>query len=149
MTTRAQRIQEVQVSTVPAWPWPTQPIRPYLAAERLEEEQQERNQQHVNDERFDQDETEDECASHVTSRSGVPRDGFSGRADRLALAERRESCRDPEGEAGGNDRPFGDLEVQRGGPLGRSLREHGGKNATRKDQYDCQDETFTHDPSLL
>ena len=148
MTARTQRIQEVRVSAGPAWSWP----RPAdavsrLAAERLEEEQQEGNQQHVNDERLDQDETQDQRASYVAGRAGVTGDRFGGRAHRLALAQRGKSGRDAESETSGDDRPLRDLEIDR--LRAGTLREYRREHPTREDQYECQNETFTHDPNLL
>jgi len=118
-----------------------------LAAERLEEEQKERDQQHVDDQRLDQDEAQDERASHIAGCARVARNRLGRRADCFSLPQRRESCRDTQREAGSDDLPFGDLEIDR--LSAGALREEWCEHTTREDQCECQDETFTHDPNLL
>src|SRR6266850_7709419 len=63
---------------------------PGTAAERRQEEQDQRDQQDVDHEGLDEDETQDQRAADVTGRAGIPRDGFRRRRNRLALAERAE-----------------------------------------------------------
>src|SRR3990172_10989835 len=66
------------------------PGGPFLG-ERPKEEQDQRDQQHVDDERLDQHEAQDERAADVAGRAGIAGDRLGRRADGAALTERRES----------------------------------------------------------
>ena len=76
----------------------TCPLRALLH-ERIEEEQEQRNQQDVDDQRLDEHEAQEQRAADVAGGAGVPRDGFGRRADGLALTERAEAGGNREGEA--------------------------------------------------
>src|SRR6266542_4628223 len=67
---------------------------PGTLAERRDEEDDERDQQHINDEGLDQDETQDQRATDVAGRARIARNGLGGSGDRLALPERAERRRD-------------------------------------------------------
>lgn len=49
-----------------------------LAAERRDEEEDQRDREHVDDQRLDQHETENQRAADVARRAGIPRNRFHG-----------------------------------------------------------------------
>ena len=53
-------------------------------SERDDEEQNQRDQQHVDHERLDQHETQNQVAANLARGARVPRDAFDGRARPLA-----------------------------------------------------------------
>src|SRR5437762_10233447 len=54
------------------------------------EEQNQRDEQHVDDERLDEHEAQNEVASDLAGRARVPRDPLDRRRDRARLSERAE-----------------------------------------------------------
>src|SRR4029079_9448350 len=111
------------------------PCPPYQAyppsSERFHEEQNQRHEQHVDDERLDQDETENEVAANLAGRARVARDAFDGGAQPAGLSQRPEGGRERQRETGGDDRPLRNRGARRGG--GRFLRVNG------RDERDGQD----------
>ena len=71
------------------------PAGVWLAAllERRQEEQDQRDQQHVDDERLDQHEAEEQRAADVAGGAGVARDRFGGGGDGRALRRARRGRR--------------------------------------------------------
>src|SRR4029079_16196724 len=84
---------------------------PLAAAERRQEEQDQRNQQHVDDQGLDEDEAQDQRAADDAGRGGVARDRLGGGGNRLALAQRAERRGNSQREPRADDRPVDDLEA--------------------------------------
>src|SRR5262249_2989978 len=121
-----------------------------LLHERIEEEQEQRNQQDVDDQRLDEHEAQEQRAADVAGSAGIPRDGFGRRADGLPLTERAEAGGNSDREDGGEDGPPQHLGVAGWGR--RFLRVENGirrEGARGENEGACQNGTFAHDPSLL
>ncbi len=86
--------------------------------ERRQEEEDERDEQHVDDERLDQHEAEDQRAADVAGGPGVARNRFGGGADAAPLCQRAETGGEGQGEPCGDDRPLGDLGLVDEPPVG-------------------------------
>ena len=74
-------------------------------SEGLEEEQNQRDEQHVNHERLDQHEAQNQVASNLTRGARIARDAFHSRRNGAGLPQRTERRRDGESEPGRDDRP--------------------------------------------
>src|SRR5262245_41459230 len=102
--------------------------------ERLEEEQDQRNQQHLDPEGLDQDQTEEQRSADVAGGRGIARNTFRRGADCPALRERRQTGRERQREPGGDDRPlrhFGG----RSDPACRLLRVQGRSRAGNQHEH--------------
>src|SRR5439155_904173 len=96
-----------------------------LPSERLDEEQNQRDEQHVDHERLDQDEAQDQVAANLAGRAGVPRDAFDRGSETAGLAQRAERGRNGQREARGDDRPLDQLRAAGGSGSGRDDRGRG------------------------
>ena len=119
---------------------------PGSLAERRQEEQDQRDQQHVDDEGLDEDEAQDQRAADVARRAGIARDRFGGGGNRLALAQRAERRGDPQREARADDRPLDDLEARGAGA--RLLRVERERDARHHHERRCPESPFTHNQFL-
>src|SRR6185503_5792692 len=115
-----------------------------LRRERLEEEQDQRNQQHVDREGLDQDQTEEQRSADVAGGRGIARNAFRRGADRPALRERRQTGRERQREPGGDDRPLRHL-GGRSDPACRLLRVQRRGRAGNQHEHESHDGTFAHD----
>src|SRR5207245_7621212 len=83
------------------------------ASERLDEEQNQRDEQHVDDERLDQNEPQDQVTANLAGCARIARDGLDRRRNATALPEGAERGRDRKREARPDDRPADDLRIPR------------------------------------
>src|SRR5262245_28736685 len=86
---------------------PSSPSRP-PASERNDEEENQRDQQYVDDERFDEHQTQNQVATDLARGARVPRDALDGRTEALGLTESAESGGEGQRKTAGDDRPLGD-----------------------------------------
>src|SRR5439155_4034083 len=108
------------------------------------EQQDQRDDQRIDDQRLDQDETKNQRAADVARRARVARNGFGGRRDRPPLAEPATRRREPQRKAGGDHGPHDEVRMR--GPAGL-LRIQGGEGPRRDDERRCPQSTFAHDRS--
>src|SRR5437762_2343618 len=94
---------------------PTRPTRPAwptrLAGIRVHEEENQRDEQHVNHERFDQDESENQVAANLARRARIAGNALHRGSNRARLSQRAERGGNREREAGRDYRPPDNLRV--------------------------------------
>src|SRR5690606_16903538 len=70
---------------------------------------------HVDDERLDEHEAQEQVAPDVARGARIARDGLDGRAHGLPLRDRAEGCGERERETGRDDRPLDERGARAGG----------------------------------